>query len=120
MFLERVRPEVDVDAWFVRGAAGRYALDQRGLLPWGTKKRRATRLAVERAGDELRVRREVLLGDVVVAHGEGTAVQEGKKLRATFTTREGDHPERFVWTLERDGTLSGRSGLLRERGRRVE
>lgn len=111
-FLEQVRPEVDVDRWFVRGAAGRYEL---------SAGRRRSRLVVERHDQGLRVVREVLEDDRVVARGEGEAVQQGRRLRATFTAREGEHPERLTWTLERDGRIAGRLSPLRvERGRRAE
>ncbi|MCW8139118.1 MAG: hypothetical protein KIT58_09470 [Planctomycetota bacterium] len=111
-FLEQVRPEVDVDRWFVRGAAGRYEL---------SAGRRRSRLVVERHDEGLRVVREVLEDDRVVARGEGEAVQQGRRLRATFTAREGEHPERLTWTLERDGRIAGRISPLRvERGRRAE
>lgn len=114
--MERLRPEVDVDRWFVRGAEGRYALSHSRPFPWSKPGR--TLLTVERRGEALHVVREVWRGETRLARAEGTAVQTGKKLRATFTTREGDHPTHLGWELERDGRIAGRLSLTRvERGR---
>ena len=121
-FLEEVRPEVDVDRWFVRGAQGRYALVPTRPWPW-SKKGATTSLVVEPAGEagQFRVVREVSRDGQVIGRGEGTARQEGKRLKVTFTTRSGEQPETIGYTIERDGRIEGGlSPVRREKGRRVE
>lgn len=118
-YLEQIRDEVDVDAWFVRGAAGRYALEATRPFPWS--KPASTTLLVEQQAGGFRVVREVRRGGLLIARGVGTGVQEGKKLRVSFAAREGEHPERLTYELERDGRIAARLSLTRsERGARAE
>lgn len=109
--LERIRPEVDVDRWFVRGAEGSYALTHSRPFPWSKPGR--TRLTVERRGEALHVVREVFRGEERIARGEGRGVQTGRTLRVTFDAREGDHPSWIKYELTRDGRISGRLSLTR-------
>jgi len=124
-YLERIRPEVDVDRFFARSAAGRYTLDSPGPL-WTPDRRvdlEVTRAAVQdEVGavrfDVARVVRDAE-SDRVVGRGAGAGVQRGARLVVRFGERAGAQPERIVYRFARDGAILGRPGpFRRERGSR--
>jgi hypothetical protein len=111
-YLETIRPQVDVDLWFVPGAAGDYALTLTEPFPWSNGGEVVLQVRHAPSGDGYEVRRTLTRDGAVIETGSGSGTQKGMKLVVRFSERSDGHPRRQTYTLGRDGSIKGHLPLF--------